>query len=54
MILLEALGEPHWRRRLAGRVVWVAGGGGLLAAVTALYLEPGFVVTVANQVWGCF
>lgn len=54
MMQLDALREPHWRSRLTARVVGLVGVGALLAAVTALYLEPGFVVTVANQVWGCF
>lgn len=26
----------------------------VLLAVTSSYLEPGFVVTLANQVWTCF
>lgn len=26
----------------------------VLAGVAALYLQPDFVVTMANQVWSCF
>jgi type II secretory pathway component PulM len=26
----------------------------LLAAVFALYLQPDFVVVLANQIWACF
>jgi len=25
-----------------------------LAAVFALYLQPGFMVTLADQIWACF
>lgn len=38
-----------WRRALA----WVAIAA-VLAAVFALYLQPDFMVTLANQVWACF
>jgi len=27
---------------------------GLLLAVFSLYVRPDFLVTLANQVWGCF
>ena len=27
---------------------------GVLAGVFALYVQPAFVLTVANQVWGCW
>lgn len=27
---------------------------GLLALVFAMYSQPDFLMTVANQVWGCF
>lgn len=38
-----------WRRAL----VWAAIAA-VLAAVFALYLQPDFMVTLANQVWACF
>lgn len=49
-MVLDPIRESRW----LGRLVWASGAGGLLAAVTALYLEPGFVMTVANQLWTCF
>ena len=27
---------------------------GMLVAVMFLYLQPSFLLTLANQVWGCF
>jgi hypothetical protein len=27
---------------------------GALLGVTAMYLQPEFLLTLANQVWGCF
>jgi hypothetical protein len=27
---------------------------GVLMAVMAMYLQPTFLLTLANQVWGCF
>jgi hypothetical protein len=42
------------RRRL---LVHTAGAAALalaLLAITSAYLEPGFVVIVANQLWTCF
>lgn len=38
-----------WRRVLVWAVV-----AAVLAAVFALYLQPDFMVTLANQVWACF
>ncbi|MEG3000331.1 MAG: hypothetical protein RR855_07250 [Comamonas sp.] len=38
-----------WRRALVWAVV-----AAVLAAVFALYLQPDFMVTLANQVWACF
>ena len=41
-------------RRLASRLALAAAAALGLGAVTAAYLEPGFVITVANQLWTCF
>lgn len=38
-----------WQRALVWAVV-----AAVLAAVFALYLQPDFMVTLANQVWACF
>ena len=38
----------------ARRMVLWAGAVALLGAVFALYLQPDFVVTLANQIWACF
>lgn len=38
-----------WQRALVWAVVAT-----VLAAVFALYLQPDFMVTLANQVWACF
>lgn len=38
-----------WRRALAWAAI-----AAVLAAVFALYLQPDFMVTLANQVWACF
>jgi len=49
---LQSLGFS--RRRL---LVRIAAGGTLallLSVITASYLEPGFVVMMANQLWTCF
>jgi hypothetical protein len=43
-----------FRKRLLRRVAAAAALGLALVAITASYLEPGFVVTVANQLWTCF
>lgn len=43
-----------FRKRLLRRVAAAAALGLSLVAITAAYLEPGFVVTVANQLWTCF
>jgi len=37
---------PHW---LLGGIALV-----LLLAVFGLYLEPAFMLTLANQLWTCF
>lgn len=36
------------------RIVLWAGAVALMAAVFALYLQPDFVFTLANQLWACF
>ena len=41
---------PPRARRAALRAAAIT----LLAAVFVLYLQPDFVVTLANQVWACF
>ncbi len=43
-----------FRKRLLRRMTAAAALGLALVAITASYLEPGFVVTVANQLWTCF
>ncbi len=43
-----------FRKRLLGGITAAAILGLALAAITASYLEPGFVVMVANQLWTCF
>jgi hypothetical protein len=40
---------PHWRHL----AVWAACALALLA-VLSLYLQPTFMLTLADQVWGCF
>ena len=41
-------------RRLVSRLALAAAAALGLGAVTAAYLEPGFVLTIANQLWTCF
>jgi len=41
-------------RRFVSRLALAAAAGLILVAVSAAYLEPGFVITVANQLWTCF
>ena len=36
------------------KVVWAAVAASVLALVFAMYTRPDFVMTLANQVWGCF
>lgn len=38
-----------WRRLLLGTAVAVA-----LLGVFGLYLQPDFLITLANQLWACF
>lgn len=38
----------------AVKLAWYAATLALLALVFALYGQPDFLMTVANQVWGCF
>lgn len=40
---------PLWQRA----ALWLLAGAAL-AGVFALYLEPDFMLTMANQVWACF
>lgn len=41
--------SPRWRQSLAWVLVT-----GVLAMVTAMYVQPDFMLTVAQQVWACF
>ena len=41
--------SKRWRHALA-----LAGVGLVLAAVMTMYLQPEFMLTVAQQVWACF
>ena len=41
-------------QRLASRLAIAVAIALSLGAVTAAYLEPGFIITVANQLWTCF
>ena len=36
------------------RWLWYFAAGLLLAAAASLYLQPDFMVQMANQVWACF
>jgi hypothetical protein len=38
----------------AAKFFWVAAMLGLLLLVFTLYGQPDFLMTLANQVWGCF
>lgn len=39
---------------LAGKIALYAAALAALAAVFSLYLQPDFLVGLANQVWACF
>jgi hypothetical protein len=39
----------HWRKPLSHAAAVV-----VLLAVFALYTRPDFLVTLADQIWGCF
>lgn len=41
--------SPRWRRLAAWSLVLL-----VLAAVFAAYTQPGFLVTLSNQLWACF
>ena len=41
---------PTWIRQALIGLVCVA----VLMGVMAMYLQPDFLLTLANQVWGCF
>ena len=41
--------SPRWRHGLGWALIAV-----VLAGVTSLYLQPDFMVSVAQQVWACF
>ena len=43
------MAAPTWRRLLAWLLAL-----GLLLGVFALYLQPDFMVQLAQQVWACF
>lgn len=36
------------------KVLWLATLAAVLAWVFAMYARPDFVLTMANQIWGCF
>lgn len=40
---------PLWRQALIGLLCL-----GVLLAVMSMYLQPDFLLTLANQVWACF
>jgi hypothetical protein len=46
---MNLLSQPLIRQALIG-VVCIA----VLLAVMSMYLQPEFLLTLANQVWGCF
>ncbi|WP_170108446.1 MULTISPECIES: hypothetical protein [Limnohabitans] len=46
---MNILSHPMLRQTLIG-VVCVA----VLLGVLSMYLRPDFLLTLANQVWGCF
>ncbi len=54
MILRASSQEPGLRGCVGRHALLGIAAALVLAAVTSLYLEPGFVVMVANQLWSCF
>ena len=46
---MTLLSHPWIRQALIGLVCFA-----VLMGVTAMYLQPDFLLTLANQVWGCF
>ncbi|MBT2304489.1 hypothetical protein J7E70_29100 [Variovorax paradoxus] len=45
--------RPSTRHRLV-QAGWLGAGVLVLLAVFALYTRPGFLVTLADQIWACF
>ena len=45
----QLLRHPMLRQTLIGAICV-----GALLAVLSMYLQPEFLLTLANQVWGCF
>jgi hypothetical protein len=41
--------HPIWRQVLVGLACTL-----VLLGVLSLYLQPDFLMTLANQMWGCF
>jgi hypothetical protein len=41
--------HPLWRQALIGLVCVL-----VLLGVLSLYLQPDFLLTLSNQIWGCF
>jgi hypothetical protein len=48
--MMRRLTSPTLIRQVAIGLVCVA----ILLAVLSMYLRPEFLLTLANQVWGCF
>jgi hypothetical protein len=46
---MSLLSSPWIRQALVG-LVCIA----VLLGVMSMYLQPGFLLTLADQVWGCF
>lgn len=46
--------KPPERMKPAAKLLGYALMLGLLALVFAMYGQPDFMLTLANQVWGCF
>ena len=46
---MSFLSQPWIRQTLIGLVCLA-----VLLGVMAMYLQPDFLLTLANQVWGCF
>jgi hypothetical protein len=44
---------PRWRHTLS-RALWSTGLAAVLALVMSLYVQPDFMVTMAQQIWACF
>ena len=40
--------------KLPHKLVWTLVLAGMLTLVFAMYTRPDFMLTLANQVWGCF